>query len=243
MNLVETPISTFSIVGRCVQTGMLGVAIASKYPAVGAVCSHTRPGVGAIATQAYGNPYLGFDGLDLLSRGKNVESTLAQLLRQDAGREKRQVIIIDQHGQTAAHTGNMAAAWAGHLQATDCAAAGNILAGPQVIQVMVDAFEQAPGEELAERLLRALEAGDRAGGDKRGKQAAHLQVVHVETWKYVDLRVDDHPEPVAELRRLFELAKTELFPFRDLYPTRDDPGADWDLDDVARLSPPMVGRQ
>jgi uncharacterized Ntn-hydrolase superfamily protein len=221
---------------------MLGVAIASKYPAVGAVCSHTQPGVGAIATQAYGNPYLGFDGLDLLSRGEDVQATLAQLLEQDTGREKRQVIIINHRGDTAAHTGKLAADWAGHRHGNNCAAAGNILAGPQVVQVMVDAYEQIAGAELAERLLQALEAGDMAGGDKRGKQAAHLQVVHVETWKYVDLRVDDHVEPVAELRRLFELAKTELFPFRDLYPTRDDPGADWDLNDVALLSPPMVGR-
>lgn len=239
---VKTPINTFSIVGRCAQTGMLGVAIASKYPAVGAVCSHTRPNVGAIATQAYGNPYLGFDGLDLLEQGLDVQTALEQLLDRDPGREKRQLILIDQHGETAVHTGDMTTSWAGHRQGNNCVAAGNILTGPEVVREMVATFEQTPDEELAERLLQALEAGDKAGGDRRGKQAAHLQVVYKEEWKYVDLRVDDHVEPVLELRRIFELAKTDLFPFRALYPTRDNPGADWNLNDVARLSPSMVGR-
>jgi uncharacterized Ntn-hydrolase superfamily protein len=107
---------------------------------------------------------------------------------------------------------------------------------------MTEAFEKSEKEDLAERLLRALEAGEYAGGDRRGKQAAHLQVVNLEAWKHIDLRVDDHPDPVEELRRIFEQAKTDLFPFRDMYPTRSRPGADWDLDDVARLSPSMVER-
>jgi uncharacterized Ntn-hydrolase superfamily protein len=237
-----TPISTFSIVGYCLRTGMLGLAIASKYLGVGAVCSYTQTGVGAVATQAYGNPYLGIDGLELLGQGVAAEIALADLLTKDAGREKRQVIMIDRQGVTAAHTGQMAAPWAGHLAGEYCVAAGNILSGPEVIQQMVQSFENAVGEPLSERLLKALEAGDRAGGDRRGKQAAHLQVVHDESWKYVDLRVDDHPEPVGELRRIFELAKTDLFPFRELYPRRNGSGEDWNLSDVARLSPAMVDR-
>jgi uncharacterized Ntn-hydrolase superfamily protein len=221
---------------------MLGLAIASKYLGVGAICSYTQANVGAVATQAYGNPYLGIDGLKLLEQDFSAESALAELLALDAGREKRQVIMIDRFGNSAAHTGQMAAPWAGHLRGDRCIAAGNILTGPDVVQQMVQVFEESLGGALSERLLLALEAGDRAGGDRRGKQAAHLQVVHNESWKYVDLRVDDHPEPVVELRRIFEVAKTDLFPFRELYPRRNGSGEDWDLADVARLSPAMVNR-
>ena len=127
MEPLYTPISTYSIVGRCARTEMLGIAIASKYLAVGAVCSHTQARVGAIATQAYGNPYLGIDGLRLLERGMGVETVLEQLLDQDPGRDKRQVIMIDGQGKTAGFTGRLAASWAGHRLGKNCAAAGNIL--------------------------------------------------------------------------------------------------------------------
>jgi uncharacterized Ntn-hydrolase superfamily protein len=113
--------------------------------------------------------------------------------------------------------------------------AGNLLTGPAVIQAMAAAFERTVDEELAERLLRALEAGQQVGGDRRGQQAAHLQVVHADAWKYVDLRVDEHPEPIVELRRIFEVAKKELFPFRELYPSRTRPGHDWDLAEYERI--------
>jgi uncharacterized Ntn-hydrolase superfamily protein len=220
---------------------MLGVAIASRYLAVGAVCSHTRSSVGAIATQAYGNPYLGIDGLALLAQGHTAAAALAEVLAGDPGRDKRQLLIIDRQGGTAVHTGAQTTPWCGHIEGTDYVVAGNMLAGPAVIEAMASAFEASAGEELAERLLSALEAGDLAGGDKRGKQAAHLEVVDREVWKYVDLRVDDHPEPIAELRRIFEVAKTDLFPFRQLYPTRAQPGADWDLQEYERLSSAVKG--
>ena len=235
------PISTFSIVGRCPRTNMLGVGVASKYLAVGAVCSHTQSGTGAISSQAYGNPYLGIDGLNLLQRGFDAPQALELLLQQDAGREKRQLIIIDKQGRTAAFTGSETSSWGGHRQGENYAAAGNILTGEAVIEAMAAAFEQSAEEELAERLLRALEAGQQAGGDRRGRQAAHLQVVHTEAWKYVDLRVDEHPTPLIELRRIFELAKQELFPFRALYPTRSNTGQDWDLDEYDKLSSSMEG--
>ncbi|MCB0171409.1 MAG: DUF1028 domain-containing protein [Anaerolineae bacterium] len=241
MNPLPPPISTFSIVGRCPRTNMLGVGVASKYLAVGAVCSHTRAGTGAISSQAYGNPYLGIDGLSLLGRGLDAPQVLKQVLQQDPGREKRQLIIIDHQGRTAAFTGSETDAWCGQVQGENYAAAGNILTGETVIQAMAAAFEQSTEEELAERLLRALEAGQQAGGDRRGRQAAHLQVVHTEAWKYVDLRVDEHPTPLIELRRIFELAKQELFPFRALYPTRSSAGQDWDLDEYDRLSSSIEG--
>jgi uncharacterized Ntn-hydrolase superfamily protein len=214
---------------------MLGVGVASKYLAVGAVCSHTRAEVGAISTQAYGNPYLGIDGLDMLQNGTGAQETLGQLLSQDPGREKRQLIIIDQQGETAAYTGGLVNPWNGHRAGEGYVVAGNLLTGPAVIQAMAAAFERTVDEELAERLLRALEAGQQVGGDRRGQQAAHLQVVHADAWKYVDLRVDEHPEPIVELRRIFEVAKKELFPFRELYPTRARPGHDWDLAEYERI--------
>jgi len=220
---------------------MLGVGVASKYLAVGAVCSHSQPNVGAISTQAYGNPYLGIDGLALLDQGEDVQTVLEQLLQQDPGREKRQLIIIDRHGHSAAFTGSATAPWTGHQPGKNCVAAGNMLTGPEVIQQMVQAFENSADEELAERILRAMEAGQAAGGDKRGKQAAHLQVVHTEDWKYVDLRVDEHTDPVTELRRIFEVAKRELFPFREFYPTRAQPDRDWDIEKFEQLSTTFDG--
>jgi uncharacterized Ntn-hydrolase superfamily protein len=235
MNLTPSPVSTFSIVGRCPRTNMLGVGVASKYLAVGAVCSHTQAGIGAISSQAYGNPYLGIDGLGLLAQGLSAQETLERLLQQDAGREKRQLIIVDRQGGTAAFTGSLTTPWCGHRRGQNYVVAGNILTGADVIENMAETFEQTAAEELAERLLQALEAGQRAGGDRRGKQAAHLQVVHTESWKYVDLRVDEHTEPIVELRRIFEVAKQELFPFRELYPTRNHPGQDWNLDEYDHL--------
>lgn len=215
---------------------MLGIAIASRYLAVGTVCSHTEAGVGAIATQAYGNPYLGHNGLRLLRQGLSASATLRRVLQEDPGREKRQLIIIDHTGETAAFTGQQTDDWRGHLQGDNYAVAGNILTGQAVIEAMASIFEQTAEEELAERLLQALEAGQQAGGDRRGKQAAHLQVVHNEAWKYVDLRVDDHTEPIVELRRIFEVAKEELFPFRQFYPSRHDPHRDWNIAEFDRLS-------
>jgi len=235
MTSASSPISTFSIVGQCPRTKMLGVGIASKYLAVGAVCSHTQAGVGAISTQAYGNPYLGFDGLRLLGQGLDAQAALEQVLDQDPGREKRQLIIVDSAGQTAAFTGTLVSPWHGQQTGPGYAVAGNMLVGDAVLPAMSQAFEESETEELAERLLQALEAGQLAGGDRRGRQAAHLQVVDREAWKYVDLRVDEHTEPIIELRRIFEIAKRELFPFRKLYPSRHQQGSDWNLAEYEQL--------
>ncbi|MEW5961887.1 MAG: DUF1028 domain-containing protein, partial [Chloroflexota bacterium] len=175
-------------------------------------------------------------------QGWGTQETLERLLAQDPGRQKRQLIIINKDGQTAAFTGNLTSSWCGHRRGDNFAVAGNMLSGEKVIQAMATAFEQSSNEELAERLLRALEAGQTAGGDRRGQQAAHLQVVHTEAWKYVDLRVDEHPDPIVELRRIFEVARRELFPFRELYPTRSNPGGDWDLDEYRRISSLVFGQ-
>lgn len=202
--------ATFSIVALDPTNGDLGVAVASKFLAVGAAVPWAKAGVGAVATQAWANLAYGPDGLDLLAQGLSAEETLARLLREDGMREHRQVGVVDAQGRAAAHTGRECFPWAGHVVGEGFACQGNILAGPEVVQEMARAFQTAEGE-LAERLLAALLAGDAAGGDRRGRQSAALLVVREggsyggTLDRYIDLRVDDHPRPVQELARLLAL--------------------------------------
>jgi uncharacterized Ntn-hydrolase superfamily protein len=216
-------LNTFSIVAYDATSGMLGVAISTRVPAVGAVCPFARAGVGAISTQAWTNPLLGVDGLDLLEQGNSAEVTLQKLLDADPDPEMRQVIAVDKEGRSAAHTGSEADPWKGHRTGDGYAVAGNMLVGEETITAMAEAFEASADEPLSERLLRALESGQAAGGDKRGRQSAALFVVKSESYPYLDLRVDEHPDPVAELRRVYEVAKRELLPFVEAMPTRDNP--------------------
>jgi uncharacterized Ntn-hydrolase superfamily protein len=216
-------LNTFSIVAYDATSGMLGVAISTRVPAVGAVCPFARAGVGAISTQAWTNPLLGVDGLDLLEQGNSAEEALQKLLDADPDPEMRQVIAVDKEGRSAAHTGSEADPWKGHRTGDGYAVAGNMLVGEETITAMAEAFEASADEPLSERLLRALESGQAAGGDKRGRQSAALFVVKSESYPYLDLRVDEHPDPVAELRRVYEVAKRELLPFVEAMPTRDNP--------------------
>jgi uncharacterized Ntn-hydrolase superfamily protein len=216
-------LNTFSIVAYDATSGMLGVAISTRVPAVGAVCPFARAGVGAISTQAWTNPLLGVDGLDLLEQGNSAEEALQKLLDADPDPEMRQVIAVDKEGRSAAHTGSEADPWKGHRTGDGYAVAGNMLVGEETITAMAEAFEASADEPLSERLLRALESGQAAGGDKRVRQSAALFVVKSESYPYLDLRVDEHPDPVAELRRVYEVAKRELLPFVEAMPTRDNP--------------------
>lgn len=200
---------TFTIAARCPRTGMLGVATASKALAAGAAVPYVRAGVGAIASQSFGNPFLGFDGLKLLAEGASPQDVLSRLLPDDPGRDLRQVLVVDARGRTAAHTGATCIAWAGHREGEGYVVGGNLLARERVIEAMAQAFEESEHEELPERLLRALEAGQDAGGDRRGKQSAGVLVLDRDEHPYIDLRVDDHAEPVAELRRILELKMAE----------------------------------
>jgi len=227
--------ATFSITARCERTGMIGVAVATKLPAVGAVCPFAKAGVGAICSQARLNPYFGMNGLNLLQQGLSAPETLEQLLAQDEGRVRRQVAIVDSEGHAAAFTGEEAEDWKGHLTGPNYAVAGNRLFGFAVIKAMADIFQSEADQELPERLLRALEGGQAVGGDKLGKQSAALYVVHTEDYGYVDLRVDEHADPVAELRRIYGVAESELFCFRKLYPTKANPAGDWDSPEWDRL--------
>jgi uncharacterized Ntn-hydrolase superfamily protein len=208
-------VATFSIVAFDPETGDLGVAVASKFLAVGSVVPWAEAGVGAVATQSYANVTYGPAGLKALREGKSAAEALNALVDADKGREHRQAAIVDAKGRTATFTGSKCFAWAGGKTGRNWAAQGNILTGPEVIDAMGKAFEEAEGE-LAERLLTALAAGEKAGGDKRGKQSAALYVVRKKGGflggndRYIDLRVDDHTDPVADLARLLRMHR-ELF--------------------------------
>lgn len=201
-------VATFSIVGFDPATGDLGVAVASRFLAVGHVVPWARAGVGAIATQALANTTYGPRGLSLLSQGHSAAETLQLLLRSDPESAERQVGIVDARGRSAAHTGTGCSAWAGSVEGENYTAQGNILTGEEVVRAMGERFEAAEGS-LADRLLAALEAGDAAGGDSRGRQSAAILVVRdgggyaAMNDRYLDLRVDDHERPIEELARIY----------------------------------------
>jgi len=219
---------TFSIVARCPRTGMLGVATSSKFLAAGGGVPHVRAGVGAIASQSFANPYLGIDGLTLLEQGLTSARALEKLIEGDRGRDLRQVGIVDRDGNTAAYTGDKCIPWAGQVEGGGYVCLGNILAGEEVVKGMAHAFEFSGEEELPERLLRVLEAGQEAGGDRRGRQSAGIHIVQAEEYPYCDLRVDDHPDPIPELRRVFEVFQRELAPLMSMAPRRDDYTPHWE---------------
>ncbi len=207
---------------------MLGVATSSKALAAGAIVPYCRAGVGAIASQSFSNPYLGIDGITLLEQGLTAERVLERLVEGDRGRELRQVAIVDREANTAAYTGARCIPWAGDIRGGGYVCLGNILAGEEVPKAMGLAFEASVDEELPERLLRALEAGQAAGGDRRGRQSAGIHVVNTEEYPYYDLRVDDHPDPIPELRRVFSVFQKEEVPFLPGMPRRDDYTPQWE---------------
>jgi uncharacterized Ntn-hydrolase superfamily protein len=214
---------TFSIAARCPRTRMLGVSVSSASLGSGAWVPSVKTATGAIASQAFGNPFFGIDGLRLLDEGLTAEQVVAELLPHDQGREYRQLLIVDGCGRTAAFTGSKCLRWASHQAGEQFVAGGNTLTGEHVLLAMTDAFSETGDQELPERLVRALEAGDAAGGDRRGRQSAALLVTYDQEYRYYDLRVDDHPDPVHELRRLFELRKSGRARLGDWRPTRESP--------------------
>jgi uncharacterized Ntn-hydrolase superfamily protein len=203
-------IATFSIVGYDPATGELGVAVQSKFFAVGSVVPWAKANVGAVATQAFGNTTFGPRGLDLLAEGRAPDEVLDLLLADDPDAARRQVGVVDSRGRSAAFTGDECLPWAGHVSGPNFTAQGNILVGEETVRAMADAFRETDGM-LGEKLMRALEAGQAAGGDSRGKQSAAILVVMEGGGyggfndRYCDLRVDDHAEPIRELRRLFDM--------------------------------------
>ena len=201
---------TFSIVAFDPRNGDLGIAVQSKFLAVGAAVPWARAGVGAIATQAWANLSYGPHGLELLAGGANAREAVETLVAADEGRALRQVGIVDAHGQAFSYTGEECSNWAGHIVGPYFACQGNILVSGATVQAMARAFQEAAGE-LPERLVAALAAGQAAGGDRRGQQSAALLVVRAAgsyggyNDRYIDLRVDDHPQPIAELGRILVL--------------------------------------
>ena len=214
---------TWSIIAKNSATGQIGIAVATKFFAVGARVPHVVAGVGAIATQALVNPYYGIDGVRLLREGKNPHDIIAALIAVDDGRDSRQLHIMDVQGRIAAHTGKDCVDWCGHLEGDGFSIAGNMLAGAQVLDETAKAY--AAGRELPfpRRLIAALRAGETAGGDKRGKQSAALLIHDREEWSALDLRVDDHADPLAELERLERVSREHWVHFRKFLPTRERP--------------------
>ncbi len=201
---------TFSIVALDPETHALGVAISTAVPCVGATCPYVKAGVGAIASQASTNARLGIDGLRLLELGLSPESALTTLLKEDAGAARRQVGAVDAFGRVFAYSGAQCTGWFGHHSGDNYSAQGNMLVGRETIDAMARAFEETQGR-LAERLVVALEAGQAAGGDKRGRQSAALLVRAPPSalWEGADIRVDEHADPVAELRRIFDIVRAQ----------------------------------
>jgi len=206
---------TFSIVAADPDAGDWGIAVASRFPCVGAVVPWAKAGVGAVATQSWANTALGPEGLSLMGEGVPAEEALRRLLDEDEGREDRQVGFVDAAGRAATFTGSKCMAWAGGATGPGFAAQGNILVGEEVVAELVREFSEIEGE-LCDRLLAALLAGDVSGGDRRGRQSAALLVVREgggyegRNDRYIDLRVDDHPDAPHELARLFEVWDTTM---------------------------------
>lgn len=219
---------TFSIAARCPRTGQLGVATASKALAAAALVPYCRAGVGAIASQSFVNPYLGIDGLELLAQGLPAERTLERVIESDRGRDLRQLAIVDKDGRTAAYTGGRCIPWAGSVEGAGYVCAGNILAGEEVVRAMAATFERSVSDDLAERLLQSIETGQEAGGDRRGRQSAGLYIVAEEDYPLVNLRVDDHADPIPELRRVFGVYQAEEMPEHDYMPRREDFTPNWE---------------
>ena len=218
---------TWSILARDPASGELGGAIATRFFAVGALCLHVEGGVGVLSTQALVNPLYAAAALPRLRVGADPAVIAGDLVGPDLGGAHRQLHILDAQGRIAQHTGPGCVDWAGQARADNVSVAGNMLAGPAVAQATLDAYLAASGP-MVERLLTAMEAGDAAGGDKRGKQSAALKVCTRDPYPDLDIRTDDHPDPLAELRRLHRVSLERFAVFRRFMPGADYPHGTFD---------------
>jgi uncharacterized Ntn-hydrolase superfamily protein len=219
---------TWSIVARDSATGAFGVAVATRFFAVGALCAHADGGVGALATQALINPTYGPRGLRLLREGVPAATVIQVLTDSDPGGASRQLHLQDAAGRIAAFTGDQCVPWCGHAVHDGFSVAGNMLAGPEVIPETARAYRDGGTLPFAQRLIAALKAGEAAGGDKRGKQSAALRIFGTEEYPLLDLRVDDHVDPLAELERLEAVSRERFVHFAKFFATRGRPGGVWD---------------
>jgi uncharacterized Ntn-hydrolase superfamily protein len=218
-------LGTFSIVGRDERTGQLGVAVSTADVGAGRLVTWARSGVGAVATQSWPSLYLAIDALAAMEGGASAPEAMEAVLRDDPGRSVRQLGVVDAHGGSATFSGDECTDWYGGIAGPNFAAQGNMLIRAETVSGLADSFRRTAGSglDLAERLMRALEAGQAGGGDKRGRQCAALLVVDCEAYPLWDIRVDEHPQPVAELRRVMEIARLDLLPFVEGLPNRTNP--------------------
>lgn len=223
---------TWSIVTHDPATGAFAVAVATKAFAVGASCPFVRSGVGAVSTQSFTNRYLGPAILDALARGLPPDAAIESALAGDAGRGIRQVHAVDRQGRTAAWTGQNCIEWCGSAAAHGISVAGNMLSGEPTIGETLGTFQAHAALELPERLMLAMEAGEAAGGDRRGRQSAAMAMITTEDFPDLDLRVDDSPAPLAELRRLLGIWRRERAPGLASQPSRANPSGFTDLDAI-----------
>jgi len=212
---------TFSIVAYDPKNNEWGVAVQSKFVAVGSIVPYAKAKVGAIATQAYANTSYGPNGLALLEKGLTAEETIQRLIKDDEKKEERQVGIVDSFGNAASFTGSECFEWAGHIVGKNFSCQGNILASEEVVKAMAKAFETTRGD-LIEKFFAVLDAGQEAGGDRRGRESAAILIVKEKgaydggTDNYINIRVDEHPTPIKELKKVFEIYDMCLL-------LRDDP--------------------
>src|SRR5689334_5507004 len=213
---------TWSLIARD-ASGAFGIAVATKNFAVGCRVPHIESGIGAVATQALSNPFYGVNGIKLLREGKSAADVVKTLTAADAGREHRQLHVMDAAGRTAAHTGKDCVDWCGSTAGEGFSVAGNMLAGPAVIQETAKVYATNSALPCPRRLIAAPTAGEAAGGDKRGRQSAALLIYGEEEWPDLDIRVDDHADPLAELARLEAVSRERWVHFSKLLPSRRDP--------------------
>lgn len=221
-SIAKAEVMTFSIAARDAETGEIGIAVASRFFACGAMVPYVS-GRAAFASQAFVNPLWGLDGLQRLDAGEGPDAVLAALVGSDAGYANRQAHMIAPDGRIAQHTGSDCVPWAGHCEGENVSIAGNMLAGPSVVAAMLQSWQTTSGLPFAERLIAALEAGEAEGGDKRGRQSAALIIHDGEPYPALDLRADDHADPLGELRRLLAVSEERFALFRRAMPTRAQP--------------------
>ncbi len=212
---------TYSIIARNPETHEIGIAVASRFFACGAAVPYIGRQV-AVATQAFVNPLWGTEGRRMLENGEPADALIAEFAKRDAGRDIRQCHMLDAEGNFAAHTGKGCVDWAGHRIGRIHSVAGNMLTGPEVVEATFDTYAARDDLPMAERLLAAMRAGEEAGGDKRGRQAAGLVIHRGEDHAYLDLRVDDHADPLSELDRLLDVASERYLHVADAMPSQDN---------------------
>ena len=222
---------TLSIIARCTRNGQFGVAAATAVPAVGKLLSYAAPGVGAVATQGRLNPYLGIDGIRLLELGRTAPEAVDELIARDNLSARRQLAMIDADGRTAVWTGHDCKDWAGVIEGDGFSVQGNRLAGPDVVEAAARHFAESADKPLIDRLVAGLAAGVAAGGDRLGQRSATALVMAEEDYPLWDIRVDDHDNPIGELKRLQEVFARDLLPHIERMPKRGSPSVDPDAFD------------